>query len=198
MCAEASSSPLFTLKLFCQLLSVIFCWAELHIHSACAGLENSGRHSHSLNELREEHLHYQLIHSTDIAVYLKQRLHSCPLCVEMDSVSLQQLWSVTLSLTGTPPLPISTEPSSTAGVYWSAIDQKFEENGLLFAVLLSNSFSSGFSESNGLRIFPLFYRPINLPFTCQWQKVTVTLPVDAYNPGKWYHIYGVCHLTSDI
>ena len=83
---------------FGSCLVFIFCVGLSHVltHSLFhAVLANSGRHSHSFNKLRKKYIYTTSWSTlTDTAVFLKQRLTSGPLCVEM-SASLQQLWSVT-------------------------------------------------------------------------------------------------------
>ena len=83
-------------------------WVELRIHSPCAGLPNSGR----------------CLHHLLIAVYLKQRPPSSPLCVEIKSAFfatavVSHSLHYSLSFTTTSPLPISLESPSILEVYWS-------------------------------------------------------------------------------
>lgn len=83
--------------LFVSCLVFILCvWLTYIYTPPHASLANSGRNSHSFNELGEKYLHHQLIHSTAIGLYLKERLPSSPLCDEEKSAALQQPWSVTL------------------------------------------------------------------------------------------------------
>lgn len=72
----------------------------------------------SSDYFREGHLHNQLTHSTDTAVYLKQS----PLCWDKFSFLYDRCGHFLhsfLSFMNTSPLPIFSEPSSTVGVRWS-------------------------------------------------------------------------------
>lgn len=69
-------------------------WAEPPIHCPCAGLANSRKRSHPLNELREKRWHHQLIHSTvDCRLSKTKATPQTPLCWDEVS-SPHQLWSV--------------------------------------------------------------------------------------------------------
>lgn len=92
---------------------------EPPIHALHTGLTTSGRHSCSLNGLREKHLHHQLIHAT-VNSCLMCRPPSGHLRGKIKSDSLQWLWSDTLhyflSFAGTSSLPISSELSSILSI----------------------------------------------------------------------------------
>lgn len=66
-------------------------WAEPCVRSSHAGLANSGVCSLSFIELGE--LHWYMSPSTDRAIY--QKHPEVNLCLEIKSVYLQKLWSVT-------------------------------------------------------------------------------------------------------
>lgn len=67
--------------------SYTLCRTEPHTWFLYSGLAGSGRRSHSSHQLREKHLHNELIHPTDTAVYLKQRPPPGPLYVVINSAS---------------------------------------------------------------------------------------------------------------
>ena len=85
-------------------------------------------HTHSFHELGEKHLHHQLIHLTDIPVYLKQRLTSGRLCSEMKSASLQLGRSIMhgsfLWASRAQQLPASIDTNFVAEVYLSVTQQR--------------------------------------------------------------------------
>lgn len=96
---ETSSSPLLCLNVFISFVShsIFILYAGLsHIYTPSPYW--SGRHSHSSNELGERFLmngEKDLIHSTDIAVRLKQRPPWGPICVEIKSTLFAAALSVT-------------------------------------------------------------------------------------------------------
>lgn len=91
---EASTSPLLSSKLLPVIQFLYSVLAQATYSYPHAGLANSGKHSHSFNELREKHLFHQLIHS---AVNICLSKINVTLCVNINSASLQQMWSVTKS-----------------------------------------------------------------------------------------------------
>lgn len=75
----------------------------------------------SVDYFREGHLHKELTHSADTTVFFQERSSLVALVLTSLHLLWWQRWSPPpffLSFTGTPSLPVFSEPPSIQGVHW--------------------------------------------------------------------------------